>query len=112
MYQSVGHEAIRYYADAMELPLFQAEIAGGPRNQDKDYTVTEGDEVEDLFDLMSRVKVGIIADLFFLHLCRVWILFSLQSWALYAIYIIPLKYVTMFWHPASGPTEMATDFWN
>lgn len=79
MYQSVGHEAIRYYADAMELPLFQAEIAGGPRNQDKDYTVTEGDEVEDLFDLMSRVKVGIIADLFFLHLCRVWILFSLQS---------------------------------
>lgn len=57
MYQSVGHEAIRYYADAMELPLFQAEIAGGPRNQDKDYTVTEGDEVEDLFDLMSRVKV-------------------------------------------------------
>lgn len=56
MYQSVGHEVLEYYAEAMGLPLFQDDITGKPHNQDREYAVTEGDEVEDLFRLMSTTK--------------------------------------------------------
>ncbi|KAM7300134.1 diphthine--ammonia ligase [Ixodes scapularis] len=56
MYQSVGHEVLGYYAEAMGLPLFQDDITGKPHNQDREYAVTEGDEVEDLFRLMSTAK--------------------------------------------------------
>lgn len=59
MYQSVGHEAIQMYAEAMMLPLFQDEISGAPLNQKGDYTVTEGDEVEDLYKLMRKVKYAV-----------------------------------------------------
>ncbi|KAK8782111.1 hypothetical protein V5799_016546 [Amblyomma americanum] len=56
MYQSVGHEIVGHYAEAIGLPLFQGEIVGKPCNQGSEYEVTEGDEVEDLFKLMSRAK--------------------------------------------------------
>ncbi|KAF5286755.1 hypothetical protein FQA39_LY04178 [Lamprigera yunnana] len=56
MYQCVGHEAIELIAEAMQLPLFCQEIIGSSTNLDMNYTVTEQDEVEDLFDLLQRVK--------------------------------------------------------
>ncbi|XP_037524562.1 diphthine--ammonia ligase isoform X1 [Rhipicephalus sanguineus] len=59
MYQSVGHEIIDHYAEAMGLPLFQGHIVGKPYNQASDYEVTEGDEVEDLFKLMTRAKESV-----------------------------------------------------
>lgn len=59
MYQSVGHEIVDHYAEAIGLPLFQGEIVGRPCNQESKYEVTEGDEVEDLFKLMSKAKEAI-----------------------------------------------------
>lgn len=62
MYQSVGHEAIPLYAEAMGIPLFQGEITGRPHNQNGEYSVTDGDEVEDLFKLMLTVRQRIPYD--------------------------------------------------
>ncbi|XP_075531258.1 diphthine--ammonia ligase isoform X2 [Dermacentor variabilis] len=59
MYQSVGHEIIDHYAEAMGLPLFQGDIVGKPHNQASEYEVTEGDEVEDLFKCMTRAKEAV-----------------------------------------------------
>lgn len=57
MYQSVGHDALDLYACALELPLFQQIIEGKPLNQQFDYQPTKGDEVEDLYELLCKVKV-------------------------------------------------------
>ncbi|KAF5289904.1 hypothetical protein FQR65_LT11715 [Abscondita terminalis] len=56
MYQSVGHEAIKLMAQAMDLPLFQQDITGASTNIDLDYTKTQEDEVENLFELLKTVK--------------------------------------------------------
>ncbi|GFT87989.1 diphthine--ammonia ligase [Nephila pilipes] len=56
MYQSVGHNALSLYAAAVELPMFQQSIEGKPLNQEFDYLPTEGDEVEDLYKLLKKVK--------------------------------------------------------
>ncbi|ETN76517.1 hypothetical protein NECAME_03449 [Necator americanus] len=56
MYQSVGSEGVHMIADAMRLPLYRAEIRGKPENQDYDYSLTVGDEVEDLYELLKLVK--------------------------------------------------------
>ena len=57
MYQTVGHSAIRLYAEALELPLYRAAIRGSARASDREYRPTEGDEVEDLHRLLAKVKV-------------------------------------------------------
>ena len=60
MYQSVGAEAIDHYAEAMDLPLYRAEIKGQSLQTDLDYDggrgQGEGDEVEDLYGLLERIK--------------------------------------------------------
>ncbi|KAJ9088842.1 diphthine--ammonia ligase, variant 2 [Entomophthora muscae] len=56
MYQTVGHDVILSYADCMGLPLFRQAIDGSPLNQDMNYEVTENDETEDLYKLLSRIK--------------------------------------------------------
>ncbi|TNN44988.1 Diphthine--ammonia ligase [Liparis tanakae] len=48
MYQTVGHQAIHLQAEAMELPLYRRTIRGCSLNTSRNYSVTEGDEVEDL----------------------------------------------------------------
>ena len=55
MYQTVGHAHIGATAEAMGLPLFRREIAGGSIEQGLHYKKTEGDEVEDLLHLLSTV---------------------------------------------------------
>jgi len=57
MYQTVGHQAIDLYAEAMDLPLYRRTIQGSSLAIGRDYTQTEGDEVEDLFQLLQLVKV-------------------------------------------------------
>lgn len=57
MYQTVGHQGIDLYAEAMGLPLYREAITGNAVNQGKNYHPTENDEVEDLFRLLSKVKV-------------------------------------------------------
>lgn len=57
MYQTVGHQGVSLYAEAMGLPLFREETSGVAHHHYKWYTPTEGDEVEDLYKLLARVKV-------------------------------------------------------
>lgn len=56
MYQSVGHNAIGLYAEAMGLPLYQQDIEGTAINKEFEYTPTVGDEVEDLLQLLLRIR--------------------------------------------------------
>ena len=57
MYQTVGHNAIDLYAEAMDLPLYRGTIQGSSVNQGKVYTENQGDEVEDLYKLLKNIKV-------------------------------------------------------
>lgn len=63
MYQTVGHQAIELYAEAMDLPLYRRTIEGSSLNTGRNYSQTEGDEVEDLYELLHLVKVGVIIPL-------------------------------------------------
>ncbi|XP_034051547.1 diphthine--ammonia ligase [Thalassophryne amazonica] len=56
MYQTVGHQAIDLYAEAMELPLYRRIIQGSSLDTSRTYSMTEGDEVEDLYHLLHLVK--------------------------------------------------------
>lgn len=58
MFQTVGHEGISLYAEAMQVPLFQETTQGKTASHDKlDYQPQKDDEVEDLYRLLKRVKV-------------------------------------------------------
>jgi diphthine-ammonia ligase len=64
MYQSVGNELIEMYAEAMELPLYRANITGQVINTELEYDPKdEGDEVEDLYRILKRVKEELEAKL-------------------------------------------------
>ncbi|XP_004643172.1 diphthine--ammonia ligase isoform X2 [Octodon degus] len=56
MYQTVGHQAIDFYAEAMALPLYRRTIRGRSLDTGREYTRCEGDEVEDLYELLKLVK--------------------------------------------------------
>uniref|UniRef100_A0A8C4T0A8 Diphthine--ammonia ligase n=1 Tax=Erpetoichthys calabaricus TaxID=27687 RepID=A0A8C4T0A8_ERPCA len=56
MYQTVGHEAIDLYAEAMDLPMYRRTIQGTSLVIGKDYNQQDGDEVEDLYQLLKLVK--------------------------------------------------------
>lgn len=56
MYQTVGHHAIDLYAEAMALPLYRRAIRGRSLETGRVYTQCEGDEVEDLYELLKLVK--------------------------------------------------------
>ncbi|XP_019421815.1 PREDICTED: diphthine--ammonia ligase isoform X1 [Lupinus angustifolius] len=56
MYQTVGHQIVVSYAECMGLPLFRRRIQGSTRHQELGYRITQGDEVEDMFNLLCEVK--------------------------------------------------------
>jgi diphthine-ammonia ligase len=56
MYQTVGHEAIQAYSDAMGLPLYRAPTKGQAVTQTMEYTENQEDEVEDLYRILDKVK--------------------------------------------------------
>nr|XP_060474990.1 diphthine--ammonia ligase isoform X2 [Panthera onca] len=56
MYQTVGHHAVDLYAEAMALPLYRRTIRGRSVDTGRVYTEREGDEVEDLYELLKLVK--------------------------------------------------------
>lgn len=64
MYQTVGHQGIGLYAEAMGLPLYREVISGVAVDQGKNYKPTDNDEVEDLYRLLAKVKVYI----FWIHI--------------------------------------------
>jgi diphthine-ammonia ligase len=66
MYQSVGHEIIELFAKAIELPLYRAEIKGNAQTTDKEYCQpVNGDEVEDLYELLSDIRVNLKTNISF-----------------------------------------------
>lgn len=58
MFQTVGHQGVKYIAQAVGLPIYRYPTFGKANVQDKYYYPTESDEVEDLFKLLSTVKVN------------------------------------------------------
>ncbi|XP_063933446.1 diphthine--ammonia ligase-like [Zophobas morio] len=56
MFQTVGHEIVELLAEAMELPLYRKVSTALALSSEIFYNPTEGDEVEDLFHLLSEVK--------------------------------------------------------
>ena len=60
MYQSVGHHAVELYAEAMGLPLFRRTIEGASVSIGRDYQKVEEDEVEDLYKLLTEIKVSLM----------------------------------------------------
>lgn len=63
MYQTVGHQAIEYIAEALDLPLFRANITGDSLNKDLVYKDGDKqDEVEQLHDLLLDIKAKIDYD--------------------------------------------------
>jgi len=56
MFQTVGHNCLDQMALAMDLPLYRRDLEGSSVNINRDYTKTELDEVEDLYELLLRVR--------------------------------------------------------
>ncbi|KIW03292.1 uncharacterized protein PV09_05505 [Verruconis gallopava] len=61
MYQTIGHNIIPLYEDALGIPLFREEITGGAVDTGREYgLVANGDdETEDLVPLLERVKQAV-----------------------------------------------------
>lgn len=58
MYQTAGHEVIEGVAQALNLPLYRRALTGTSLNLNENYAGPhEGDEVEDLYELLREVKV-------------------------------------------------------
>ncbi|XP_063230260.1 uncharacterized protein LOC134535177 [Bacillus rossius redtenbacheri] len=62
MYQTVGHQGVELYAEALGIPLFRQSTQGVAILQDKSYTPTPKDEVEDLYQLLKNVKEELNVD--------------------------------------------------
>ncbi|ETI50709.1 hypothetical protein L917_05528 [Phytophthora nicotianae] len=57
MFQSIGHQTVELVAESMELPLISETITGTAVTTDINYHESAaGDEVEDLFRLLQKVK--------------------------------------------------------
>ncbi|CAX43629.1 endoribonuclease, putative [Candida dubliniensis CD36] len=55
MFQTVGHDVIDYYSQCLDVPLYRQPILGKSANQHLEYSVTENDEIEDLYKLLSKI---------------------------------------------------------
>ncbi|ORX53730.1 hypothetical protein BCR36DRAFT_348617 [Piromyces finnis] len=56
MYQTVGYDGIKYISECMGIPLYQNDILGGCIVDGLDYVPTKNDEVEDLYNLLLKIK--------------------------------------------------------
>jgi diphthine-ammonia ligase len=56
MYQTVGYDGIKYISECMGVPLFQNDIVGDCIVSGLDYVPTKNDEVEDLYNLLLKIK--------------------------------------------------------
>lgn len=63
MYQTVGQDVLELQAKALNVPLYQRVIRGKPVNQAMEYnSPVVGDEVEDLYELLSDIRHDIEFD--------------------------------------------------
>jgi len=58
MFQCAGFSALHLQSKCYGVPFYQKKISGGSNNQHLQYEKTEGDEVEDLFMLLSDMKAA------------------------------------------------------
>lgn len=56
MYQTVGYDGIKYISECMGVPLYQNDIVGDCIVSGLDYVPTKNDEVEDLYNLLLKIK--------------------------------------------------------
>ena len=59
MYQTVGHDVVDLYAEAIGLPMFRRIITGKSVNTELNYEFNEYDEVEDLKMLLKDAQVSV-----------------------------------------------------
>lgn len=60
MFQTVGHDVIDFYSECLGgIPLFRHAIKGSSSNVQLEYSPTEADEIEDLYELLKKVKESI-----------------------------------------------------
>lgn len=57
MFQTVGHDIVHLYSEAMGLPLYREAIIGSNKETALHYNEAEGDETEDLYNLIATVRV-------------------------------------------------------
>lgn len=57
MFQTVGHDIVHLYSEAMGLPLYRQTINGSNKETTLHYNKANGDETEDLFNLIAMVQV-------------------------------------------------------
>ncbi|KII68733.1 Diphthine--ammonia ligase [Thelohanellus kitauei] len=57
MFQSVGSEVIEHLETVMGVPLYRAPILGTSKIISLDYTIDKDDEIEDLHNLLEKIKV-------------------------------------------------------
>ena len=62
MFQTIGWNNIQLLADAMALPLIVGETDMVAKEEGKNYLPSAGDEVEDLYMLLEKVKTEIGVD--------------------------------------------------
>ena len=62
MFQTIGWNNIQLLADALALPLFVGETDMVAKEEGKNYLPSAGDEVEDLYMLLEKVKTEIGVD--------------------------------------------------
>lgn len=55
MFQTVGHDIIDYYAQCLDVPLYRQAIMGHSKNQLLEYSQTNNDEIEDLYQLIKTI---------------------------------------------------------
>lgn len=55
MFQTVGHNIINHYGECLGVPVYRQAIHGGSKNQELEYSVTQDDEIEDLYLLLQKV---------------------------------------------------------
>ena len=56
MYQTVGYQALEYYAKAIDLPIFRRPITRKPVNTDCNYSESPEDEVEDMYEALKSLR--------------------------------------------------------
>ncbi|KAI8929456.1 hypothetical protein BC831DRAFT_289832 [Entophlyctis helioformis] len=59
MFQTVGHDVLDLYTECMGLPLFRQDLVRSSVETGADYAHNEADEVEDLYQLLLRVKESV-----------------------------------------------------
>lgn len=60
MFQTVGHDLISWYPKCTGIPLYRNTIKrNGSKNIDLNYSKTANDEIEDLYELLYKIKTNI-----------------------------------------------------